>query len=772
MSDADDLLATLQKQMQDFAKQMEQAKTDLAPIKDEIIKVNAAQHQLQQEYQVRMDELRHKKSDLMNNQTKAEQNVTSLQVQYNSLVNKAEQVKAQMEAEKKAKEAAEKEAKKYAALNQKFDQGTMGAPWREWAKDHQIAAGHKITLDRYVILADVMGLGKTLSSIVTADMAEAATKGASKEWPFLGEEKEVYVPPKEVWTKKAEEIAFLYAEEYAGGYGNDAYWPFSGPLSNGVSIVQVPLTDEATFEDKSVDPLSFSIMPHKLGLAFRNTPVIAGNSMAYIPYDLKNKLKAEGFIEMTQAETKVEIVNSITRPVGRKILYFCPSPLLRNVLKEWRQWAPHRNVTYIGNMSKAQQDFVFMTIKELNQYVIIVNYEAWRRNKKLLDKLAECEFDTVIIDEAHMIKERKTSAYQGVKQVVDTCKPEYVIPMTGTPILNKPQELFSLLTLIDPQTFFHENDFLMKYCESYENDSGQTKWKFRPGGLETLAKRISKNFLRRTKDMAGVQLPEKTVIYHELDRDDENYPEQAKARQHMRKYATLIIDEAKGKALSAPVMIALITRLRQIETWPAGIIQRDKLTKEIILQVDIEESQKVDYIIRKDDNGDYEGLIPEVIEDERIVVFSQFKAPLHELRRRIELAGYRAVVLDGDTPQATKDQIAEDFDARYTPDRSKSKWDVVLCNYKVGGVGLNFTAASSLITLDDEWNPGKQEQALDRVHRIGQEKPVTINIVRTKDTIDTWLAEIIEDKKKIVDGFEGAMFSAADLKGAIESGLI
>src|SRR5699024_9784106 len=132
------------------------------------------------------------------------------------------------------------------ALAKQWDIRTMAAPWREWAKEHQIHAGHYITANQKVLLGDQMGLGKTLSSIIVCDMAEAATRNTNKDWPFMGEE----------------------------------------------------------HEDGS-------------------------------------------------------ITDAIYRPVGKKIIYFCPSSLIRNVEKEFRMWSPHRSVTYVGNMDKGARDFAF-----------------------------------------------------------------------------------------------------------------------------------------------------------------------------------------------------------------------------------------------------------------------------------------------------------------------------------------------------------------------------------------------------------------------------
>jgi SNF2 family DNA or RNA helicase len=346
--------------------------------------------------------------------------------------------------------------------------------------------------------------------------------------------------------------------------------------------------------------------------------------------------------------------------------------------------------------------------------------------------------------------------------------------MTGTPILNRPQELFSLLTLVDSYHFYSENFFLQDFCQ--QNIYTQ-KWEFKTGGLDSLAKKIANVYFRRTKDQAGIKLPPKTVTVHDIMIDEELYPNQARARTEMRTWGSIMLEPQTGKAISAAAMIAVYTRLRQIETWPAGIEVKNPITKEVMLKVDIEESQKLDYILkRKNGDDEPEGLLPEVWDEERVVMFSQFTAPLEELRDRAIAWGKRAIVLNGDTPQALRDEIATNFDVKYG---EEPRWDIVLCNYKVGGVGMNMTAATQMIILDEEWNPGKRDQAYDRIHRMGQDKPVSIHVLRSKKMvgkeeggIDTWLANIIEHKENVVDGFNDATDLVAEGKAAFDSGLI
>lgn len=736
-----DNLDNLQQQLADLQASLAQANELLAPLKNLEVELNQQKYTLQQSYNAQMDVIKTKQKELTEKKFKHQSALNQLTQQANVINNKIKEEQLEAEKKKAAEEKARREANQYVALTEQFDNATKAARWREWAKDHQIAAGHKIAQDRYVILADVMGLGKTLESIITVDMAEQATKLASPDFPWLGQEEEVWVPDTTVWTQKAID-AYL-----------NANWPF---------------------EEFSVERSYIKIDNTTGDMKHGTRPFEANAQTHHIPYDKKNRWVAQGIIEVIPGHYETKVVNAVTRPVGRRILYFCPAPLLSNVLEEWRNWAPHRASLYVGAMSKKEREFAFTHLPK-DEYTIIVNYEAWRRDKALIDRFISLNFDTIIIDEAHMIKDKKSQAYKGVQEIVEKSKPEYVIPMTGTPILNRPHELHSILSLVNPKEFHkdQENQFLWKYCEEYYPDENENnpKWRFKPGGLDAIAKKISKNFLRRTKEQAGIVLPDRAIIHHRLDRDDEKYPEQAKAREHMKKFATIVIDE--NKAIQATVMIALITRLRQIETWPAGIKLLDKVTKEVKLQLDVEESLKMDYVIRFDsETQEWEGLIPDNIDEERMVVFSQFKAPLHELKKRIEKMGRRPVILDGDTPTSLREEIRKDFDRKHTPDRANSKYDVLLGNYKAAGTGLNLTAATSMVILDREWNAGKEDQALDRIFRIGQTEKTTVNILTAKNTIDDWLNDIVDQKRDLSEGFEDKMLTIGDLKSALESGLL
>jgi SNF2 family DNA or RNA helicase len=128
---------------------------------------------------------------------------------------------------------------------------------------------------------------------------------------------------------------------------------------------------------------------------------------------------------------------------------------------------------------------------------------------------------------------------------------------------------------------------------------------------------------------------------------------------------------------------------------------------------------------------------------------------------------------DGDTPESERVKIKEDVDRRTceAPDYGQYKYQVVLCNYRTGGVGLNFTAMTETIFMDEEWNPGKADQAMGRTDRIGQTEETNVHILRVPGTIDTWMVNLNEEKADIISGFESATKDTAkSLLDAMKSG--
>jgi SNF2 family DNA or RNA helicase len=679
----DSEVAAVAKMLAELKSTIAEFNSSVAPLKEQHEEFQQEKEAIKQEYYSKLAKIKERDDEISAQLKDATTKMRELQ-------EKAESAERQLLQAVKVK----RQSDELARLTQNWDALTIGAPWREYAMPHQDEGAKKMAYARSLVLADVMGLGKTFTAIAACDIIKAKTKDG------------------ETW----------YVDKYH--------------------------TPEYTYNEDTGERV--------LRLEYTECEYCRAGTRQYGHF---------GNVIMNAP------------PSGRRILYMSPAELVRNVEPEWLRWAPHRNKPIImAKRTKLQRDMMLDVIEDManegGEFVVQLNYEAWRKDKRFVERLIETsKFDTVILDEAHNLKDRGSIAYKGVRCIIDGMnfdgdtrlapKVQYVFPMTGTPILNRPQELYTLLTLVDsevwPANDYGERQFLNDYCiQDYDNN----KWKFQPGGLDRLAKRIGNRFLRRDLNSAGIKLPPQTIQFHELEIDSEKYGRQAWARKEMREKAMIMIDNG-SKAFVAHAMIAVYTRLRQIETW-GHLVLRDE-DGDIILELNVDESQKLDYLIRKNGGEEYAGLLTEVCPNQRTAVYSQFKEPLHEGHRRALDAGLRSVILDGDTPERVRNEIKIDFDRnRCRANGRIPQYDVVFANYRVGGAGLNLTDVTQTIILDEEWNPGKRDQAYGRTYRIGQTEETTVHVIRTERTIDTWMAGIIEYKEEIVGGFEGSMSNLKD----------
>lgn len=497
---------------------------------------------------------------------------------------------------------------------------------------------------------------------------------------------------------------------------------------------------------------------------------------------------------------------------SKRTLIIAQADITNNFDDEVRMWAPHRVVVNIKGMSKEQRNAMLSMLNDHTpEFTLIVNFEAWRKDLTLIENIISMGFDTVIVDEAHNIKDTASIAYRGIKQIAhadNVCpKCRVIMPamidvngrplkngmrmcvgcgwngeswemeasdnerywwtksvrniwaLTGTPILNKPQDLYALLSITDPANFDNKNQFLRQYCKQ---NIYTGKWGFQEGGADRLFRvRLKGKYLARTMEEMGIILPPQFPTVHDIEFDTDLYPKQWEVIQQITNSAEIVM--SSGKALPILAQIAIITRQRQANVWPGGIqwTEKDPNTGvETIIRVaeEVTESIKIDKAI---------DIIKESVErGERVVLFSQFKTALAELEKRVNATEMdngefiTAVRFDGSTDDATKAAIKRNFDKKHAEPK---KWDVVLANYKVGGTGLNYTQAQRTIILDEEWNPGKRNQAYARTRRIGQDETTFVDILRLGKTVDTWLMKLIQEKEDMINGFEE---SAADMQSA------
>jgi len=478
---------------------------------------------------------------------------------------------------------------------------------------------------------------------------------------------------------------------------------------------------------------------------------------------------------------------------AKKVLIIAPNDVVPQFEDEIKHWANHRKIMSFAGLNKNARSIIYPMLRNLDAFVITINYEAWRRDKTIIDDLVLAGLDTVILDEAHRAKSFDKLTAQGIVQTVhawnycpneekvvvpnswwnnatkriQTVNPtvpmncpdcgqylektvKNVLSMTGTPILNKPQELFTMLHLVDPFRFNKERQFLDDYCYSY----APGKWKFLSGGLERLTDSMSEFFVQRTREDAGINIPPPAITIHELDPDPIGYPKQYQAYKDLTQAAALVLED--GTAVSMLYILEIILRERQVMTWPAGVELKLKDQNpdsptfgEVIetLHFDVEESQKLDAVTE---------LLEELSEEgERWICFSKFKAPLYEGKRRLEKAGYSVTTATGDDYKGHKEQVRLDFDLKTAPE--EPRWTGCFATFDAFATGVNLNAARHVIMIDDEWNPGMEDQAIGRIDRLNSVDQANVHIFRVKRTVDTFMADLIEQKRQLTEGFESSI---------------
>lgn len=468
--------------------------------------------------------------------------------------------------------------------------------------------------------------------------------------------------------------------------------------------------------------------------------------------------------------------------MAQKILIFCPKPVLDGFEREFQRYSPKQFVHVLNQTTKGLKSEILDLVKVMPEGVIITNYEVWRKDKTILDKLVECQFDTVILDEAHNLKNITSSTFKGIKKIVHaenrctncnafvpgviTCivcghvaekKFEFrsvknVFPMTGTSILNKPQDLFALLHLIDDLGFPNENSFLYDFCERYTSESGP-RWTFRHGGEEALLKKLGKKYVARSRDSAGVVMPPQEVKHHYFELDKDKYPKQHEFNELLKNQAR--IKFGPDMEVTALETLAWYTRMRQAATWPPGIRikqYRDGPDGTPILVGEIRPDVHESIIM---DEG--ESIINEALEaGNRIVVFSKFKEALIEMENRLARDNVPLVRYDGDLSDSRRIEAQHDFDLTITRPED-SKYKVMLAQFDSAKVGLNLHGAQEVLFLDREWNPGMEEQAMDRVRRIGSEHDTIVHILHVEGTATDLMDALIAEKTQMRDGFDNTV---------------
>ncbi len=383
------------------------------------------------------------------------------------------------------------------------------------------------------------------------------------------------------------------------------------------------------------------------------------------------------------------------------VLIVCPSSLVYNWSNEFKKFVPHRRTALISGEAESRHK----KIADPQNMVLITSYNTLQHDYELY---MTKKFSMVIADEAQYIKNPETLNAQSIK----TIHAPFKLALSGTPIENKLQDLWSLFDFILPGFLRTKSDFNKKYS------SAETT----PKALDELHDRIAPYILRRMKKDVLTDLPEKTEEKLYVKMDDEQQKlydaEVAKLRALIEHKTTEEFDKEKLFILSQ------ITKLRQLCCAP-----------ELLYDNFTGENAKL--------NATFDLLENALAGGHKVLLFSQFTRMLELLAKRFTEQNIPYYLLTGDTTPAKRAEMVRSFQSDDVP--------VFCISLKAGGTGLTLTAADIVIHYDPWWNVSAENQASDRAYRIGQKNPVTVYKIICKNAIEEQILNIQEKRKKLAE---------------------
>ena len=378
---------------------------------------------------------------------------------------------------------------------------------------------------------------------------------------------------------------------------------------------------------------------------------------------------------------------------AKKILIICPASLKINWQREIANYTDRSVYISEGKNFSQEHDFVIIN------YDIIKNFHSVK--KKSESQILDANFDLVVVDEAHYIKNGQAQRTKLINDLVK--KVDRLWLLTGTPMTSRPMDYFNLLSLVDSPVAKNWMAYAIRYCSGYQFNAGGRKiWNVTgASNLEELRDRTSGLTLRRLKEDV-LDLPDKiiTPVYLRL---------KSKAYEEIMGEYYDWYDKNPDESKSLTVQFTKLTKIRQV-------IADEKIAQTIELAENIIEQGK------------------------KVIIFCNFTDSLSKI---CEHFGKTAVRVDGSTPKHERQNAVDQF-------QDSEKIKVFVGNIKAAGVGLTLTAAEAVIMNDLSFLPSDHSQAEDRAYRYGQKNNVLVYYPIFENTIEGIIYDILNNKKQVI----------------------
>ncbi len=407
--------------------------------------------------------------------------------------------------------------------------------------------------------------------------------------------------------------------------------------------------------------------------------------------------------DMGLGKTVQAIASMLERAPQGPALVLAPASVAINWTREIEKFAPTLRPVLLASENRQQ------VVQEAGAFDVIIS--SYGLLPQETETLCSRRWRTLVLDEAQAIKNAATKRSQSVMKL----EADFRIATTGTPLENHLGELWNLFRFLNPGLLGSRERFQERFAGPIERDhDAETR--------QRLRKLIRPFILRRLKHEVLDELPPKTEIVLTVELS----PEERVFYEALRQKALEDLENTSQQPPGARNLqiLAEITRLRRACCHPKLVLPETRLPGSKLTL--------------------FQEVLGELLANRhKVLVFSQFVAHLDILREHLQQHSIAYQYLDGSTPQKQRQQAIDAF--------QKGEGEVFLISLKAGGTGLNLTAADYVIHMDPWWNPAVEDQASDRAHRMGQERPVTIYRLVTQGTIEEQIVSLHHEKRDLAN---------------------
>jgi len=412
----------------------------------------------------------------------------------------------------------------------------------------------------------------------------------------------------------------------------------------------------------------------------------------------------------------------LIRGLVKKVLVLVPPSLII----QWKDEMDSKfNLQFTTTDDRAYKEEKEDFWKKNNLIIASLNIAKSEKNSKIVAKI---EYDMVVVDEAHHLKNRNTLNWK----FVNSLKKKFILLLTATPVHNNLMELYNLITLLKPGQLKTPSSFRQSFV--LKGDSRV------PINREKLRELLSEVMIRNTRSLANINLPKRfaTTIKIRLNEDERafyevlsNFVKESYLSNELDKFSATLLQMEAG---SSPFAVqSTLSHLKESERLSPQIV--DKI-EEILHSFNIQNSRKAEKLM-------------EILSknNEKIIVFTNYIETQKFLTDKLNSAGIEYSLFNGRLSVQEKEKSINSF-------QEKTR---VLISSEIGGEGKNLHFCNTMINYDLPWNPMRIEQRIGRLHRIGQKRDVFIFNLSAEGTVEDYLLDILDKKINMFELVLGEM---------------